>query len=92
MKYLQLPFIGIDVAINVALCVVGALFTWDASMLQGCYRTTLSARAGHMAAEGKPWGLFFAPIIDLIFGSGHCAAQYRREQMWGGVWAAWSAA
>lgn len=67
MKYLLLPLIALDVAINVVLCLIGAICTLDATMLRDSYKHTLSARAGHMAQEGKPWGKFFAPIIDLRY-------------------------
>jgi hypothetical protein len=88
MKYLKLALIVADVAVNVVLCLIGAICTLDASMVQDSYKHTLSARAGHMAAEGKPWGLFFAPLIDDIFGDGHCKAQWERESKFGSVWRA----
>jgi hypothetical protein len=91
MKYLLLPPIGLDVLVNVVLCFVGAVLTLDVSMVQGSWKHTLSGRAGHMAQEGKPWGRFFAPLIDAIFGPGHCAEQMRREWIYGSVWAAWAA-
>lgn len=94
MKYILLPLIGLDVAANVLLCVLGAIFTLDTSMVAGSWKQTLSARVGHMAAEGKPWGRFFRPIIDALFffQPDHCYTQWMRESAAGGVWAAWAAA
>jgi hypothetical protein len=87
MRYILVPLVALDVLVNVVLCLIGAICTLDASMVQDSYKHTLSARAGHMAQEGKPWGLFFAPLIDDIFGDGHCKAQWERESKSGSVWA-----
>lgn len=91
MKYLQLPLLVLDVLINIALCIAGAIFALDPSMLAGCWKQTLSARAGFEASRGQRYFGWTASAIDLIFGSGHCATQCATEMKYGGIWAAWAA-
>jgi hypothetical protein len=89
MKYLKLALIVADVAVNVFLCLIGAICTLDASMLDQSWNTTLSARAWQMDSEGKPWGRLWRPVIDGIFfwQVQHCFVQFSRERLAGGVWA-----
>lgn len=89
MKYVELPLLALDVLVNVLLCFAGAALALDPSMVVGCWRQTLSARAGFEASRGQRYFGWTAKAIDALFGIGHCAAQWRREQMFGGVWAAW---
>lgn len=91
MRFILIPLIALDVLCNVLLSVVGAVLTFDPSMVIGSWNTTLSARAGHMAAKHQPYFWWVAGVIDFFFGQGHCAAQYRREAMYGSVWSALSA-
>lgn len=49
---------------------------------------TLSCRAYRMWRDGKPWGRFWMPVIDLLFKwqkqapgvIGHCHGAYLKEQ------------
>ncbi len=91
IKYLLLPLLALDVAANVLLCLVGAVFALDASMVSGSWRQTLSARAGHMAEKHQPYFSWPAKAIDAIFSAGHCMTQWRREQRYGGAWGAFLA-
>jgi hypothetical protein len=91
MRYLLIPLLTLDVLVNVLLCALGSVLTLDASMVQGSWNHTLSARAGHMAQKQQPYFSWVAPLIDAIFGPGHCAEQMRREWIYGSVWAAWAA-
>lgn len=53
-----------------------ALFGGDPTM-------TISARTGLGFAEGLRWAKVLRPVIDALFGSGHCAAeaqQYRDKR------------
>jgi hypothetical protein len=90
MKYLKLALIVADVAVNVVLCLIGAICTLDASMVQGSWNETLSARAYLMDSEGKPWGRIWRPFIDTLFfwQPQHCFVQFSRERLAGGVWKA----
>jgi hypothetical protein len=92
MKYAELPLLAVDVLGNIVLCVIGALFALDPSMLAGSWKQTLSARAGREAEKGQRYFGWTAKAIDALFGSGHCKAQWQREKDAGGVWAAWSQA
>lgn len=49
------------------------------AFLQGDARHTISARTGYAVYRGKRWGKLLAPMIDAIFGKGHCEAQARAE-------------
>lgn len=35
---------------------------------------TISERTGNALVEGKRWARLVAPVIDFIFGKGHCLA------------------
>ena len=43
------------------------------AMLGGDARETISRRAGLALIAGKRWGRIAVPIIDRIFGAGHCS-------------------
>jgi hypothetical protein len=88
MRYILVPLVALDVLVNVVLCLIGAICTLDASMVQGSWNETLSARAYLMDSEGKPWGKFFRPLIDRLFfwQPQHCFVQFSRERLAGGVW------
>lgn len=90
MKYLLFPLLVLDVAVNVLLCFVGAIFALDPSMFVGSWNHTLSARAGSEEAKHQRYFAWTAGFIDFLFGNGHCAAQWRTEQMCGSVWASWA--
>jgi hypothetical protein len=90
MRYILVPLVALDVLVNVVLCLIGAICTLDASMLDQSWNTTLSARAWQMDSEGKPWGRIWRPIIDTLFfwQPSHCFVQFSRERLAGGVWKA----
>lgn len=89
MNYLMLPLIGIDVAGNVLLAAVSSVVSLDPSIVKDSWKHTLSAKAGSEQAKGQPYFSWVAPTIDKVFGPGHCARQYSKEQIHGSVWAAW---
>ncbi|WP_175947649.1 hypothetical protein [Burkholderia pyrrocinia] len=35
---------------------------------------TISTRTGNALVEGARWAHYVAPVIDLVFGKGHCLA------------------
>lgn len=53
---------------NVAL----GLDLFASALLGGKPGETLSGRAGSAYQQGKLRGRIFAPLIDLLFGHGHC--------------------
>lgn len=80
MKYLLLPLLLLDCAIN-----------W---LLKGSFNETLSARADRIREKRQPvWG-WTADAIDFLFfwTDDHCHQQRLREEKFGGTWKAWAAA
>jgi hypothetical protein len=51
----------------------------NATLFFGRHWQTISARAGYAAYRDKSWGRWAAPLIDALFGKGHCRAQAVRE-------------
>ena len=49
------------------------------ALFAGSARQTISARAGYGVYRGKFWAKVLAPMIDALFGKGHCEAQARAE-------------
>lgn len=47
----------------------------------GSVKQTVSARAGYADYRGKRWARLVVPVIDAIFGGGHCHRQAVREQL-----------
>ena len=44
---------------------------------------TLSSRASRAHRDGKPWGKFWMPVIDLLFrwqGPNHCERAFTKER------------
>jgi hypothetical protein len=57
-------------ALNIAVgydCAYNGLFG-------GEEQQTISTRTGNGLIEGLRWAKFVAPIIDFLFGAGHCLA------------------
>lgn len=48
---------------------------------------SLSARCGYALYRQKDWAMEAAPLIDLIFGAGHCVREAQRERL---IPAGWS--
>lgn len=44
------------------------------SVFGGPATQTISTRVGNALVRGEPWAHFVAPIIDAMFGKGHCLA------------------
>jgi len=44
------------------------------ALFGGSATETISTRTGNMLIEGKRWAKIVAPLIDAIFGKGHCLA------------------
>lgn len=45
----------------------------------GSGRQTVSARAGYALTRGKLWARLAVPMIDALFGRGHCIRQAEAE-------------
>jgi hypothetical protein len=57
-------------ALNIAVgydCAYNGLFG-------GAEQQTISTRTGNALIEGRRWALLVAPVIDFLFGAGHCLA------------------
>lgn len=68
---------------QVALALTRLLnaFTW------GDATQSFSARCGYALYRQKDWALEVVPLIDLIFGAGHCVREAQREGL---IPAGWS--
>ncbi|CAH0444063.1 hypothetical protein LMG10661_00629 [Ralstonia syzygii subsp. syzygii] len=44
------------------------------ALLGGARGETISARTGNALIQGRGWAKVAAPVIDAIFGAGHCLA------------------
>jgi hypothetical protein len=44
------------------------------ALFGGSRGETISTRTGNALIQGKQWAKFVAPIIDALFGAGHCVA------------------
>jgi hypothetical protein len=62
----------------------GLAFDQQLNALTGGYADeTLSSRAYRTDRDGKPWGRFWRPVIDLLFawqGPEHCRRAYEKER------------
>lgn len=58
LSYLRNLLIGVDETGN--------------AVLAGDPHHTISARTGYALSHGKTWAKVAAPVIDGIFGEGHC--------------------
>ena len=50
------------------------------ALFGGSRGETISARTGNALNAGKRWAKIVAPVIDLIFGAGHCLANATIKQ------------
>lgn len=51
-----------------------ALDRFANALLGGDGSHTISARIGYAVARGKVWAKVAAPLVDALFGAGHCRA------------------
>jgi hypothetical protein len=49
------------------------------ALFGGRFGETLSTRTGNALVEGQRWARIAAPVIDAMFGKGHCAANANRQ-------------
>jgi hypothetical protein len=68
--FAQAAFGSPDRALNMEY----ALDTCGNALFGGTRGETISTRTGNALIRGQRWAKIAAPIIDLLFGKGHCLA------------------
>ena len=68
------------------LNILIALDQLGTTLVGGFADETLSSYAYRMERQGKPWGLFWRPVIDWMFSwqrwpTGHCHVSYEQERL-----------
>jgi len=63
-----------------ALSMALAIDACGNSLFGGVPTQTISSRTGNALLAGRPWARIAAPVIDFIFGAGHCLANATEMQ------------
>jgi hypothetical protein len=68
--FAQAAFGSTDRALSMAV----AQDTCGNALFGGSRGETISTRTGNALIQGKRWARIVAPVIDAVFGAGHCLA------------------